>query len=124
MNTFGISIRAAADRRGLIVAFIGFQNAFPQQKAHGVAGSESKSERRWRNEPTANIAFVPLAMPTPQDRGPSHDHRFPRFHGASWRRVSRLGHYGRAADYFTVAVICGDAYAVLALIMRLVGKGD
>ena len=36
---------------------------FPQQKAHESLEAQSKSEEL-KEEPTANIAFVPLAMPS------------------------------------------------------------
>ena len=38
-------------------------NVFPQQKAHDSPEARSKSEEL-EDEPTANIAFVPLAMPS------------------------------------------------------------
>ena len=79
MNTFGISIPGLRIAGGLIVAFIGFRMLFPQQKAHDSPEATSKSEEL-EDEPTANIAFVPLAMP--------------------WLRISGLGDNDRAADYF------------------------
>ena len=45
------------------MAFIGFRMLFPQQKAHDSPEARSKSEEL-EDEPTANIAFVPLAMPS------------------------------------------------------------
>ena len=36
---------------------------FPQQKAHDSMEAKIKAEER-QDEPTANIAFVPLAMPS------------------------------------------------------------
>ena len=63
MNTFGISIPGLRIAGGLIVAFIGFRMLFPQQKAHDSPEARSKSEEL-EDEPTANIAFVPLAMPS------------------------------------------------------------
>jgi small neutral amino acid transporter SnatA (MarC family) len=45
------------------VAFIGFRMLFPQQKAHDSMEAKIKSEEL-EDEPTANIAFVPLAMPS------------------------------------------------------------
>ncbi|KDQ85587.1 hypothetical protein SEEMF064_23360, partial [Salmonella enterica subsp. enterica serovar Montevideo str. FVM_628064] len=63
MNTFGISIPGLRIAGGLIVAFIGFRMLFPQQKAHESPEAKSKSEEL-ADEPTANIAFVPLAMPS------------------------------------------------------------
>ncbi|EMO8819984.1 MarC family NAAT transporter [Klebsiella pneumoniae] len=62
MNTFGISIPGLRIAGGLIVAFIGFRMLFPQQKAHDSMEAKIKSEEL-QDEPTANIAFVPLAAP-------------------------------------------------------------
>ncbi|ASQ18051.1 MarC family NAAT transporter [Enterobacter cloacae] len=63
MNTFGISIPGLRIAGGLIVAFIGFRMLFPAQKAHESLEAKSKSEEL-ETEPSANIAFVPLAMPS------------------------------------------------------------
>ena len=63
MNTFGISIPGLRIAGGLIVAFIGFRMLFPAQKAHESPEAKSKSEEL-ESEPSANIAFVPLAMPS------------------------------------------------------------
>ncbi|HCI4621885.1 TPA: MarC family NAAT transporter [Klebsiella quasipneumoniae subsp. similipneumoniae] len=63
MNTFGISIPGLRMAGGLIVAFIGFRMLFPQHKAHDSTEATLKSEEL-QDEPTANIAFVPLAMPS------------------------------------------------------------
>ena len=56
MNTFGISIPGLRIAGGLIVAFIGFRMLFPQP-----AGREASDALTPAN---ANIAFVPLAMPS------------------------------------------------------------
>ncbi|HCR2105251.1 MarC family NAAT transporter [Enterobacter asburiae] len=63
MNTFGISIPGLRIAGGLIVAFIGFRMLFPAQKAHKSPEAASKSEEL-ETEPSANIAFVPIAMPS------------------------------------------------------------
>lgn len=63
MSTFGISIPGLRIAGGLIVAFIGFRMLFPQQKSHDSMEAKIKSEELV-DEPTANIAFVPLAMPS------------------------------------------------------------
>ncbi len=63
MNTFGISIPGLRIAGGLIVGLIGFRMLFPQQKAHESPESKTKSEEL-SEEPDANIAFVPLAMPS------------------------------------------------------------
>ena len=63
MNTFGISIPGLRIAGGLIVAFIGFRMLFPAQKRTKSPEATSKSEEL-ESEPSANIAFVPLAMPS------------------------------------------------------------
>lgn len=63
MSTFGISIPGLRIAGGLIVAFIGFRMLFPQQKSHDSMEAKIKSEELV-DEPSANIAFVPLAMPS------------------------------------------------------------
>ena len=63
MNTFGISIPGLRIAGGLIVAFIGFRMLFPPHKPHESPEAKSKSEQL-EDEPSANIAFVPLAMPS------------------------------------------------------------
>ena len=63
MNTFGISIPGLRIAGGLIVAFIGFRMLFPQHKAQDSLEAKHKSEEL-KTEPEANIAFVPLAMPS------------------------------------------------------------
>ncbi|MEZ2432989.1 MarC family NAAT transporter [Raoultella planticola] len=63
MSTFGISIPGLRIAGGLIVAFIGFRMLFPQQKSHDSMEAKIKSEELV-DEPTANIAFVPLAIPS------------------------------------------------------------
>ena len=63
MNTFGISSPGLRIAGGLIVAFIGFRMLFPAHKAHESPEAKSKSEEL-ESEPSANIAFVPLAMPS------------------------------------------------------------
>lgn len=63
MSTFGISIPGLRIAGGLIVAFIGFRMLFPQHKAHDSMEAKMKSEELV-DEPSANIAFVPLAMPS------------------------------------------------------------
>lgn len=123
MNTFGISIPGLRIAGGLIVAFIGFRMLFPQQKAHDSPEARSKSEEL-EDEPTANIAFVPLAMPSNCRSGDDCDDHQLRVNRASWLRISGLGDNDRAADYF-----CGcrdypvGLFAQFRGIMRLVGKG-
>ncbi len=63
MNTFGISIPGLRIAGGLIVAFIGFRMLFPQQKMEDRPEVENKT-KELEKHPTANIAFVPLAMPS------------------------------------------------------------
>lgn len=102
MNTFGISIPGLRIAGGLIVAFIGFRMLFPQQKAHESLEAQSKSEEL-KEEPTANIAFVPLAMPSNAKHcgagDDSDDHQF-GIDGKTWRKFPGLGDSGGATDYF------------------------
>ncbi|KLN96526.1 MarC family NAAT transporter [Moellerella wisconsensis] len=58
MNTFGVSIPGLRIAGGIIVAYIGFRMLFP---APTVNKAHSSTEH---NENAANIAFVPLAMPS------------------------------------------------------------
>lgn len=59
MKTFGISIPGLRIAGGMIVAFIGFRMLFPQQPVHKTPEADAK-----KKEPSNNIAFVPLAMPS------------------------------------------------------------
>lgn len=59
MKTFGISIPGLRIAGGMIVAFIGFRMLFPQQPVHKLPEVDAK-----KKEPSNNIAFVPLAMPS------------------------------------------------------------
>ncbi len=64
MNTFGISIHRAAYRRRIDCGLYRFPHAVsPSKKAHDSMEAKIKSEEL-QDEPTANIAFVPLAMPS------------------------------------------------------------
>lgn len=62
MNTFGISIPGLRIAGGLIVMFIGFRMLFPtppSRPAHSPKSAALPPEKA-----AANIAFVPLAMPS------------------------------------------------------------
>lgn len=59
MSTFGISIPGLRIAGGMIVAFIGFRMLFPQQPVSKTPEADAK-----KKEPSNNIAFVPLAMPS------------------------------------------------------------
>jgi multiple antibiotic resistance protein len=63
MNTFGISIPGLRIAGGLIVAFIGFRMLFPQPKVHD-SPEDIRSLEEGEEKSVANIAFVPLAMPS------------------------------------------------------------
>ncbi len=63
MNTFGISIHRAAYRRRIDCGLYRFPHAVSPAKAHDSMEAKIKSEEL-QDEPTANIAFVPLAMPS------------------------------------------------------------
>ncbi len=104
------------------MAFIGFRMLFPQQKAHDSMEAKIKSEEL-QDEPTANIAFVPLAMPSTAGPGTiamiissastvKHGVDFP------------VGGAGGAADHLLLlGVILWACLRSSGAIMRLVGKG-
>lgn len=122
MNTFGISIPGLRIAGGLIVA-LSAQNAFPQQKAHESPEAKSKSEEL-ADEPTANIAFVPLAMPSTAGPGTI---------AMIISSASTVRHGGEFPDwvimvappiiFLAVAVILWGCLRSSGAIMRLVGKG-
>lgn len=123
MNTFGISIPGLRIAGGLIVAFIGFRMLFPQQKAHDSPEARSKSEEM-ATEPTANIAFVPLAMPSTAGPGTiamiissastvKHGVNFPEW----------IVLVAPPLIFGAVAVILWGCLRSSGAIMRLVGKG-
>lgn len=123
MNTFGISIPGLRIAGGLIVAFIGFRMLFPQQKIEDQPEVESKSEELDRH-PTANIAFVPLAMPS--TAGP----------GTIAMIISSASTIKHGADFpdwvlmvapvlvfLSVSIILWGCLRSSGAIMKLVGKG-
>ena len=61
MDTFGISIPGLRIAGGLIVAFIGFRMLFRNRKR--LIHRRRKASEELKMNPSANIAFVPLAMP-------------------------------------------------------------
>ncbi|MGG7447076.1 MarC family NAAT transporter [Kosakonia oryzendophytica] len=123
MNTFGISIPGLRIAGGLIVAFIGFRMLFPQQKPHESPEAKTKSEEL-EDEPGANIAFVPLAMPSTAGPGTiamiissastiRHGTEFP-----AW-----IITVAPPLIFAIVAVILWVSLRSSGAIMRLVGKG-
>jgi multiple antibiotic resistance protein len=58
MNVFGISLPGLRIGGGLIVTFIGFRMLFPAQSNLETAANSTGAQ------PSTDIAFVPLAMPT------------------------------------------------------------
>lgn len=123
MSTFGISIPGLRIAGGLIVAFIGFRMLFPQQKSHDSMEAKIKSEELV-DEPTANIAFVPLAMPS--TAGP----------GTIAMLISTASTVKHGVDFpnWVVLVVAPIIFALVGIIlwgclrssgaiMRLVGKG-
>ncbi|MEO1739229.1 multiple drug resistance protein MarC [Salmonella enterica subsp. enterica] len=105
------------------MAFIGFRMLFPQQKAHESPEAKSKSEEL-ADEPTANIAFVPLAMPSTAGPGTI---------AMIISSASTVRHGGEFPDwvimvappiiFLAVAVILWGCLRSSGAIMRLVGKG-
>ncbi|CUZ26466.1 MarC family NAAT transporter [Serratia marcescens] len=123
MNTFGISIPGLRIAGGLIVAFIGFRMLFPQQSADEAPEVESKSHEL-RHKTSANIAFVPLAMPS--TAGPGTIAMI--ISSASSVKDNTLGFepwvlaVAPVAIFLTVAVILWGCLLSSGAIMRLVGK--
>lgn len=118
MDTFGISIPGLRIAGGLIVAFIGFRMLFPQQKAIDSPEAKSKSEEL-EDEPSANIAFVPLAMPSTAGPG--------TIAMIIMRQSSTFADWvlmvAPPLIFFLVAVILWGSLRSSGAIMRLVGKG-
>jgi len=123
MNTFGISIPGLRIAGGLIVAFIGFRMLFPPQKPHEAPEVKSKTEEL-EDEPDANIAFVPLAMPSTAGPGTiamiissastiRHSTEFP-----GWVIL-----IAPVLIFAAVSVILWVSLRSSGAIMRLVGKG-
>ncbi|HFM2463166.1 TPA: NAAT family transporter MarC [Escherichia coli] len=128
MDTFGISIPGLRIAGGLIVAFIGFRMLFPQQKAIDSPEAKSKSEEL-EDEPSANIAFVPLAMPSTAGPGTiamiissaSTVRQSSTF--ADWVLMVAPPLVAPPLIFFLVAVILWGSLRSSGAIMRLVGKG-
>ncbi|WP_337261908.1 MULTISPECIES: MarC family NAAT transporter [unclassified Serratia (in: enterobacteria)] len=123
MKTFGISIPGLRIAGGLIVAFIGFRMLFPQQTAGETLEVETKS-KELRKKTSANIAFVPLAMPS--TAGPGTIAMI--ISSASSIKENTLG-FARwvllvapVATFLVVSVILWACLRSSTSIMRLVGK--
>lgn len=123
MDTFGISIPGLRIAGGLIVAFIGFRMLFPQQKAIDSPEVKSKSEEL-EDEPSANIAFVPLAMPSTAGPGTI---AMIISSASTVRQSSTFADWvlmvAPPLIFFLVAVILWGSLRSSGAIMRLVGKG-
>ncbi|KFK94780.1 MULTISPECIES: MarC family NAAT transporter [unclassified Serratia (in: enterobacteria)] len=123
MKTFGISIPGLRIAGGLIVAFIGFRMLFPQQTAGETLEVETKS-KELRKKTSANIAFVPLAMPS--TAGPGTIAMI--ISSASSIKENTLGfaHWvllvAPVATFLVVSVILWACLRSSTSIMRLVGK--
>ncbi|WP_312686244.1 MarC family NAAT transporter [Kosakonia sp.] len=123
MNTFGISIPGLRIAGGLIVAFIGFRMLFPPQKPHESPEVKTKSAEL-DEEPGANIAFVPLAMPSTAGPGTI---------AMIISSASTIRHGAEFPDWVVtlapplvfaaVAIILWASLRSSGAIMRLVGKG-
>jgi multiple antibiotic resistance protein len=123
MKTFGISIPGLRIAGGLIVAFIGFRMLFPQQTAGETLEVETKN-KELRKKTSANIAFVPLAMPS--TAGPGTIAMI--ISSASSIKENTLGfaHWvllvAPVATFLAVSVILWASLRSSTSIMRLVGK--
>ncbi|WON78786.1 MarC family NAAT transporter [Serratia sp. UGAL515B_01] len=123
MKTFGISIPGLRIAGGLIVAFIGFRMLFPQQSTDELPEVESKS-RELRKKTSANIAFVPLAMPS--TAGPGTIAMI--ISSASSIKENMLGftHWvllvAPVATFFAISIILWVCLRSSTGIMKLVGR--
>ncbi|NLS54897.1 MarC family NAAT transporter [Hafnia alvei] len=123
MNTFGISIPGLRIAGGLIVAFIGFRMLFPQQKMEDRPEVESKTKELVKH-PTANIAFVPLAMPSTAGPGTIAmiiSSASTIKHGADFPEWVLL--VAPVLVFLSVSVILWGCLRSSGAIMKLVGKG-
>lgn len=123
MNTFGISIPGLRIAGGLIVAFIGFRMLFPQQKMEDRPEVENKTEELVKH-PTANIAFVPLAMPSTAGPGTIAmiiSSASTIKHGADFPEWVLL--VAPVLVFLSVSVILWGCLRSSGAIMKLVGKG-
>lgn len=122
MNTFGISIPGLRVAGGIIVAFIGFKMLFPLKKINESTVVTEKSEELEKAS-SADIAFVPLAMPN--TAGP----------GTIAMLISTASTIHQRSDYpdwvvaaapplvfFLLAVILWLCLKSSGAIMKLVGK--
>ncbi|MGL5386458.1 MAG: MarC family NAAT transporter [Serratia sp. (in: enterobacteria)] len=123
MSTFGISIPGLRIAGGLIVAFIGFRMLFPQQGADEAPEVESKTQELHKKT-SANIAFVPLAMPS--TAGPGTIAMI--ISTASSVHENTLGfanwvlHVAPVAIFLSIAIILWVCLRSSTGIMKLVGK--
>lgn len=123
MNTFGISLPGLRIAGGLIVAFIGFRMLFPQQKMEDRPEVESKTKELVKH-PTANIAFVPLAMPSTAGPGTIAmiiSSASTIKHGADFPEWVLL--VAPVLVFLSVSVILWGCLRSSGAIMKLVGKG-
>ena len=123
MNTFGISIPGLRIAGGLIVAFIGFRMLFPSPQDRTPSAAENRPQALPAPS-TANIAFVPLAMPSTVGPGTiamiisstSSFYDNP-FGFAPWVML-----VAPMATFFTIALILWLCLLSAGAIMKLVGK--
>jgi multiple antibiotic resistance protein len=124
MKTFGISIPGLRIAGGLIVAFIGFRMLFPQQNTGETQEVETNNKEQHKKA-SANIAFVPLAMPS--TAGPGTIAMI--ISSASSIKENSLGFTdwvlltAPVATFLTVSVILWICLRSSNGIMQLIGKG-
>ncbi|WP_025121227.1 MULTISPECIES: MarC family NAAT transporter [unclassified Serratia (in: enterobacteria)] len=123
MSTFGISIPGLRIAGGLIVAFIGFRMLFPQQAADEAPEVETKT-RELRKKTSANIAFVPLAMPS--TAGPGTIAMIISTSSSVKENTLGFAHWvflvAPVAIFLSIAVILWICLRSSTGIMKLVGK--
>lgn len=124
MNTFGISIPGLRIAGGLIVAFIGFRMLFPAPHEKPTPAPSSAQPDVLADNTDANIAFVPLAMPSTAGPGTLamiissassvYDNPFGFAPWVMWAAP--------VATFLSIALILWLCLLSAGTLMRLVGK--
>lgn len=124
MNTFGISIPGLRIAGGLIVSYIGFRMLFPQQH-HEMPEVISKTAEM-HHQPSANIAFIPLAMPS--TAGPGTIAMIISSASSINDHVDGIApwviHVGPVITFLLIAIILWGCLRSADMIMKLLGKGS
>lgn len=125
MHAFGISIPGLRIAGGLIVALIGFHMLFPQHSEHEAPEVLHKAKELRKNN-TADIAFVPLAMPG--TAGPGTIAMI--ISSASSMKTNPLGYeswvlvVGPIAIFLIISITLWICLRSSGLILRIIGRSS